>query len=185
MDFERGDDHGIGFDALGRPEETAAPPGTLWGVELTLVKDWSIIAAGLIALVTFFVATLENIRRNRQERAQNLIMMRRRFLETPQYREILDMLQADDPKLREISVQEKRNFVGFLEEIALMVNSRLIRQEVAHYMFGYYVCLTERNEHFWQGLDRQSSYWSVFRHFAAEMARLEGYAQTSPKELAL
>lgn len=154
-------------------------------MSISEIKDWSIIIAGIIALVTFLVSSMEAKRRNRQERAQNLVLMRRRFLETPQYREILDMLQANDPKLRETSVQEKRNFVGFLEEIALLVNSRLIRREVAHYMFGYYVCLTERNEDFWQGLDKASPYWSVFRHFAEEMAEIEGYAGASPKELAI
>ena len=35
---------------------------------------------------------IEFVRQGRQRRAENLVQMRRRFLETPQYREILDML---------------------------------------------------------------------------------------------
>jgi hypothetical protein len=135
-------------------------------------KSWAIIAAGVIGFITFLTGLLEYVRQGRQHRAQNFVQMRRRFLETPQYRQILDKLAVDDPTLAEESIQEKRNFIGFLEEVALMVNSRLIRREVAHYMFGYYVLLAARSEHFWSGLDKESQYWTVFRDFADEMKRM-------------
>src|ERR1041385_5466308 len=98
--------------------------------EISLVKDVSIIIAGIVAIGTFLSGVVEFVRQGRQHRAENLVQMRRRFLETPQYREILDMLQSADPNIAGSSVQERRNFVGFLEEIALMVNSRLIRPEI-------------------------------------------------------
>lgn len=132
-------------------------------------KNWAIIAAGVIAFVTFLVALLEYFRQGRQHRAENFVQMRRRFLETPEYRRILNLLAIESPDLRTESVQEKRNFVGFLEEVALMVNSRLIRREVAHYMFGYYVLLVAGSDNFWSNLDKESQYWRVFRHFASEM----------------
>jgi hypothetical protein len=135
-------------------------------------KSWAIIAAGAIGFITFLTGLLEYVRQGRQHRAQNFVQMRRRFLETPQYRQILDKLAVDDPSLAEESIQEKRNFIGFLEEVALMVNSKLIRREVAHYMFGYYVQLAARSEHFWSGLDKDSRYWTVFREFAVEMKRM-------------
>ncbi len=140
---------------------------------LDLVKDLAIILAGIIAVTTFISGVLEYARQGHQTRAQNFVTMRRRFLETPQYREILDLLASDDPGLKDISMQEKRNFVGFLEEVALMVNSKLIRREVAHYMFGYYVLLTARSVHFWEGLDRDSVYWTVFRDLAANMQDMQ------------
>lgn len=147
--------------------------GTLLVVDpLDYWKNWAIIAAGVVALTTFLTGVLEYVRQGHQHRAQNFVQMRRRFLETPEYRRILDQLAIDSPTLKEESVQEKRNFVGFLEEVALMVNSRLIKREVAHYMFGYYVVLTSKSENFWHGLDRESQYWTVFREFAAEMDEL-------------
>lgn len=139
-------------------------------------KNWAIIVGGIVGFATFLFALLEYVRQGRQHRAENFVGMRRRFLETPQYREILDLLDSEDPKLCETSVQEKRNFVGFLEEVALMVNSQLIRREVAHYMFGYYVLLTARSEYFWAGLDRDSLYWSVFRTFAKDMEQISSLA---------
>lgn len=135
-------------------------------------KNWAIIAAGVIAFITFVTGLLEYVRQGRQHRAQNFVQMRRRFLETPQYRQILDKLAVDDPTLANESIQEKRNFIGFLEEVALMVNSKLIRREVAHYMFGYYVLLAAKSQHFWSGLDKESPYWTVFREFAVEMGQM-------------
>jgi len=132
-------------------------------------KNWAIIVAGIAGFVTLLVAMLEYIRQGRQHRAENFVQMRRRFLETPEYRRILDLLAIESPELAKESVQEKRNFIGFLEEVALMVNSKLIRREVAHYMFGYYVVLADASGHFWSGLDRDSQYWAVFREFAQEM----------------
>lgn len=151
--------------------------------ELNLLKDWAITAGGIIALITFLSGLVEYVRRGRQDRAQNFIQMRRRFLETPQYREILDLLQAKDSRLREVSIQEKRNFVGFLEEVALMTNSGLIKREISHYMFGYYVLLAAHSDDFWVGLDRDSQYWSVFRCFAREMESLQGVGSTDAREL--
>lgn len=135
-------------------------------MDLTLLKDWAITVAGLIALTTFITGLIEYVRRGRQERAQNFIQMRRRFLETPAYLEILDLLQSSDPALAGVSIQSRRNFLGFLEEVALMANSKLIRIEIADYMFGYYVLLAARSEHLWSGLDRDDRYWNVFNHFA-------------------
>jgi hypothetical protein len=145
--------------------------------QLSLIKDLSIIIAGIVALSTFASGVLEFARQGRQRRAENLVNMRRRFLETPQYREILDMLQGNDPGIAECSIQERRNFVGFLEEIALMVNSRLIKLEVAQYMFGYYVLLVARNDLFWKGLRHGDVYWTLFDQFAKQIEALETHPQ--------
>jgi hypothetical protein len=135
-------------------------------------KNWAIIFGGIFGLLTLATAVLEYVRQGNQHRSQNFVQMRRRFLETPQYRKILDLLAIDSPELKNESVQEKRNFVGFLEEVAIMTNSKLIRREIAHYMFGYYVLLAAKSENFWYGLDRDSQYWTVFRNFAAEMEKM-------------
>ena len=140
---------------------------------LETIKDFSIVGAGIVALVTFVIAAREYARQADTARATHFVQMRRRFLETQLFRDISDMLATDDPKLASISIQDRRNYIGFLEEVALMTNSRLIRPEVSHYMFGYYVLLADRSRNFWDGLDRQSIYWSVFRSFAREMESYE------------
>ena len=150
--------------------------------QVSFIKDVSIIVAGIVALSGLLSGAVEFIRQGRQHRAENLIQMRRRFLETLEYRQILDMLQSGDPEIATSSIQERRNFVGFLEEVALMVNSKLIRLEVAQYMFGYYVLLVSRSEPFWHNLERGDIYWTLFNRFAEEMARMEKLP-SSPKML--
>lgn len=139
---------------------------------LSLVKDISIAVGGVIALITFVTGTIQYIMQGRHQRAAQFIEMRRRFLDNPSFREILNLLDGDSPRLAETSVQDRRNLVGFLEEIALLVESRLLRADVAFYMFGYYVSLIGRSTHFWTGLDREGSYWRVFREFEGRLAKL-------------
>jgi hypothetical protein len=136
---------------------------------LSFIKDGAIIVASLFTVIAFFSGIWEYRRRTRQERAENLLQMRRRFLETPAFREILEALMTQDPRITETSLTDRRSFAGFLEEIALLANSHLMRPEVAHYMFGYYVLLTDDSAPFWEGLDRESVYWSQFRLFAARI----------------
>ncbi len=138
-------------------------------MDLTSIKDLSIIVAGAVALIGLLSGSIEYFRRGRQERAQHFVELRRRFLEDESFRRILNLLATDDEALAAIPVQERRNLVGFLEEVAVMVESRLVRLDVAHYMFGYYVCLVGKSAHFWAGLDPESAYWAVFRAFAKRL----------------
>lgn len=136
---------------------------------LDTTKDLAIILGTVFALTTFVTGVLEFARQTRQRRVENFIGLRRRFLETPQFQDILRLIATDDPALRKLPIQDRRNFGGFLEEVALMVNSKQITKDVAHYMFGHYILLTERSTHFWQDLDRDGTYWRLFHHFATEM----------------
>ncbi len=140
---------------------------------LDQVKDWSIIGAGVVALTTFLSGFVEYARQNHARRAEQFVLMRRRFLEDPLFREILNYLAMDDDRLCSVSIQDRRNFIGFLEEVALMVNSRMIRADVAMYMFGYYVRLADRSVHLWHELDKESVYWTVFRDYARRLAKAD------------
>jgi hypothetical protein len=148
---------------------------------LDLVKDLAIILGGMVAFTTFVTGVLEYAKQNHLRRAEQFVEMRRRFLETPLFRDILNRIVADDPSLAEMPVQDRRNFIGFLEEVALLTNSGLIRPDVAHYMFGYYVLLSDRNEYLWAGLDKPGRYWTLFRSFAETMRSLEERPLPMPK----
>lgn len=150
---------------------------------LETIKDISIIFAGAIGLITFATGVLQYMRQGHQVRATQFVEMRRRFLEDPIFRNILNRLATDDPSLSEVPIQDRRNLVGFLEELALMTNSNLIRPKVAHYMFGYYVVLIDNSQHFWTGLDKSSVYWRVFHDFAKAMREMEKDRQPDVREL--
>jgi len=138
-------------------------------MDLNTIKDLSIVVAGVVALIGLLNGSVEYFRRGRQERAQHFLDLRRRFLEDESFRRILNMLAVDDEALTALPIQERRNFVGYFEEVALMVDSRLIRLEVAHYMYGYYVLLVADSKNFWPGLEPESEYWAVFRSFARRL----------------
>jgi hypothetical protein len=142
-------------------------------LDLSTTKDISLVVGGIAALTTFLTGLVEYARQANLRRGEAFIAMRRRFLEDPLFREILNLLDADDPHLAELSVQDRRNFVGFLEEVALMSRSKMIRPEVAHYMFGRYVCLADKSEYLWVGLHKGDRYWSLFRRYAAENRAME------------
>ena len=85
------------------------------------------------------------------------------------FRELCALTETDAQDLRETPFKDKRDFLGFFEEVALMTNSCLIREAVAHYMFGYYAIRCWESRNFWHGVNRESPYWSLFRDFVERM----------------
>ena len=129
------------------------------------------VALGLLALLKGFH---EYVQQGKQKRAEHFIAMRRRFKENPSFIELCDLLEDDDARLGEMPFKKKRDFLGFFEEIAIMCNSGLLRPEIAHYMFGYYVIDCWRSEHFWKNVDRDANYLSLFKDLALQMMAIEG-----------
>jgi hypothetical protein len=141
------------------------------------VADWKDIAAltgAVLALGAFIRGLVEYARQGTQKRAEYFIAMRRRLKDTPSYNQLCNLNEQDDAALREVPFIEKLNFVGFFEEVALMMNSGQIRKGVTHYWFGYYALRCWESENFWHGLNREASYWFVFREFVRKMEREEG-----------
>lgn len=143
----------------------------------TVIGGLAAVFGGLIALVTFVKSVLEYVNQGVQKRAEHFIEMRRRLKENETFKQLCALLETDDPALAAIPFADKRDFLGFFEEVALMLNSGLIRKEVVHYMFGYYALRCWESEHFWQngnhGVNRDSIYWSLFRDFTQRMQEAE------------
>jgi hypothetical protein len=138
------------------------------------LKDISIIVAGAIAVFTLWLGMFQHSRQSLALRAQQFVDMRRRFLENPMFREIMNLVAVHDPEVADKPIQDRRNLAAFFEEVALLVNSRHMKPEVAHYMFGYYAAQIDQCPDFWQGLDKEGEYWRVFREFVSKM---EGVAE--------
>lgn len=134
--------------------------------------------AVLVGLLTLWKAVSEYRRQGTIKRIEFFLEARNRLKTNAQFQEISRLLELDDPKLVEIPMQHKIEFVGFFEEIALLVTSRVIRPEVAHYMFGYYALKTWESQNFWllaerpgRPLDKEKEpYWFLFRTFVHSMA---------------
>ncbi len=138
-----------------------------------ILKDIAIIVGAIIALFSFANGILEYIRQGAQKRVEQFVTLRRRLKENPAFYEICSLLVDDDIRLRDVPPQDKRDFMGLLEEVALLSNSGLIRKDVAHYMFGYYAVRCLESVNFWQDIERESIYWRLFHDFAGEMQKVE------------
>jgi hypothetical protein len=99
--------------------------------------------------------------------------MRRKLTEKATFKNLCDLLAENDPKLKDIPIGERHDFLGFFEEVALIVNSGFMRKEVAFYMFGYYVIQCSKSNYFWDKINRDSIYWSLFNDFAEQMQNEE------------
>jgi hypothetical protein len=139
-----------------------------------MVKDVAEIVGVCIALITLIKGVIEFRLQGTQKRAEQFLQMRDRYAE---FSELCALLEHNDDvgnkQLQEMSFKLKRDFLGLYEEIALMMNSGILRPQVAHYMFGYYALRCAENNAFWQGLNYESSYWSLFRDFVNQMKQVE------------
>jgi hypothetical protein len=142
-------------------------------MSLSDYKDIATIAGVVIALAALIKGVFEYVKQGAQKRAEQFVEMRKRFKENETFRELAELIENNDPKLGSESFKNKLYYTGFFEEVALMVNSGLIKSEVAHYMFGYYAIRCWDNEYFWNDLNRETPYWALFRDFVAKMKKIE------------
>ena len=147
---------------------------------LSDAKDLAEIAGVVVAVITLMKGVYEYTKQAAQNRAEHFIQMRDRY---DGFLDVCTLLEQDGgsgpahEELCRLPFDKKRDFLGFYEEIALMMQSGLIKKQVAHYMFGYYAIRCWDSAAFWDApdtnLNRESCYWGVFRAFVQEMERIE------------
>jgi hypothetical protein len=142
-------------------------------MSLSDYKDIATVAGVVIALAALIKGVYEYVKQGAQKRAEQFVEMRKRFKESDSFRELAALIEENDSKLAAVPFKDKRDYLGFFEEIALMVNSGLIRIEVAHYMFGYYAIRCWENDYFWSDVNRDSQYWVLFKDFVRRMKEIE------------
>jgi hypothetical protein len=128
-----------------------------------------------VATGTFIKAIIEYKRQNAVKRFEIFQAMNERF-DGEKFVKIRELLDDDSLDLESADYTEKHNFLGFFEELAISVNSRVMSEEVAFYLFGYYAIRCWRSENFWVGdmmIDKESIYWLLFRDFAKRMEKME------------
>jgi hypothetical protein len=131
---------------------------------------------GVIALiVTVIRAALEYSKQNLLARYEKYGELSKDWSDDKDIQEIIVLLE-DDPhgKLAKIHFSKKEAFVGYYEEIALMVESGLLKRRIAYYMFGYHTILCYENKSFWTNdMELEGPYWSLFRRFAEQMKKID------------
>ena len=145
---------------------------------LTLILSGVVATIGLATLIK---AIIEYQRSTATKRLELFLSMRTRLREDEEFKTICELLETDDPKLREIPLIQKDRFTGFFEELAIMRNSGLINDDVTLYMFGYFAIRCNQSENFWYGLNRNQPLWSLFFSFADDIEKAQNAFQFRKK----
>jgi hypothetical protein len=149
-------------------------------MNLENIKIIAISFASLIGAITFIKGYFEYRLAAKQKRYELYDKYRKKLEENENLRNIVDLLETENPAIQELTRFNRYKFIGFYEDIALLLNSGLIKPEIAHYMFSYYAILCWESDPFWEGINRNSAYWRVFREFVESMQKLESNNLTIP-----
>ena len=137
------------------------------------VKNFAIILGSLVGLLTLIKAVYEYTKQSAQKRAEEFFKIDRIFVENKEFMKLIQLLDDDSEELIDFDIKVKTNFLRFYENVALMINSGLIRKHVAHYMFSYYSLNCWDSDKFWESFDREDAYWALFVQFVKDMKAID------------
>ncbi len=126
-----------------------------------------------LAVATLIKGLLEWRVQNRLSRFDKFQHMRVKLKSNESFKTILRLAEHDSVELRSVDFSEKRDLLGFFEEIAIMYRNKLIGKDLCWYMFGYYAIRLYESTNFWGDVNRNAIYWSVFDDFAKDMKKTE------------
>jgi hypothetical protein len=129
------------------------------------IQDISIAATAVGLLMGY----LEYLRQGRQRRSEKYFELVRDFAK---FDDILDLLRTDSPKLKKLRPAQRERFLGFYEDLALLVHSGLIQEHLAFYAFGYWLDKVWNSRHFWaDDKNKEDSYWFLLRQLRFRMEK--------------
>lgn len=144
-----------------------------WGQAMEATKDLATVVGLIVALWGLYKGFFEFHLQGKQKRAEIFLKKQGEYFGNKSFNDIRGLLENDDPRLTELGFEEKRAYLTFFEEIAVLKNSRLINSDLAYYMFGYYATKCLESKHFWSNINKNDIFWNVFLRFATDMqARL-------------
>lgn len=172
------------------------------------MPEWAVYwqALGVMATVVFGVVGLYKIyhelrRLNEQrdkdtndketaarlKRTEFFLSQRRRLFDDKELYEVLCLIDADKPQLKNEDMwDKKRKFLVFFEEIALLVRTNQIDKNVAFYMFGYYSLCARNGVNFSYGIDPSREHWALFYEFTDSAAiYFKEHQDGPPREISL
>ncbi|WDG51469.1 MULTISPECIES: hypothetical protein [Pseudomonas] len=123
----------------------------------------------------------------RLKRTEFFLTQHRRLFDDKDLFEVLCLIDSDHPELADISIwDKKRKLMAFFEEIALLVKSKQINEDVAFYMFGYYTLCARYGKNFNEGIDISKEYWALFFEFSEKAEKyLEENKDGPPHNMSL
>jgi hypothetical protein len=162
------------------------------------LKGHGITLAMLVALAGAVKFLLEYIRDNKRKRMELYINLRENFRENDHFDKIFKALdqyekakEAKDDSakviaremLKSIPYEHRYEFVAFLEDVAMAVNSGALRPSVANYMFGYYAITCWDVDELWADIRecKNDPYWALFKRFVERLEWHRKILETFPR----
>ncbi len=150
--------------------------------DLDNLKDIAAVVGGAVGLITLGKAVIEYARQNGEKRAKQFLELRKVYRESPEFQQIAELLTPpiDGEKaerLRNLPYQHRFEYMAFMEDIAFLVNTGLMRQGVAFYWFGYDLIQAWENQDFWPDSVHKgpnAKYWSLLEDFYHQMKSCDG-----------
>jgi len=138
---------------------------------------------GLITLGTFIKALIEFRLQGRQKRAE-LYNKFDKVFDEESIKRIVDLVETNidnnnESAIKALPLIDRYYFLGFFEQISLAVNSKLLSKKVVYYMFGKFALNCWNTESYWDGIDKYSHEWYIFRCFVLEMEKEEKRMQNT------
>jgi hypothetical protein len=133
------------------------------------VKNLATVVGLVVALWGLVKGIFEYQLQGAQKRADFFLGKQGEFFANKSFNTLRTLLDHDQPALAAIPVEERRAYATFFEEVAIAVNTSLIREDLAYYMFGYYAVKCHESTNFWSGLFQTEEFWGVFIAFAKRM----------------
>lgn len=135
--------------------------------------------SALTALLVFFKGIVQITQEISKRKFEYFMILKEKLKENESFQKICLLLETNDEGLKDFPIKDKRDFLLLFEDIALMMNSNLIREEVAHYMFSYEALKCWKSSNFWTSNDenfdinKNSPYWILFSEFVQKMLEVE------------
>jgi hypothetical protein len=147
------------------------------------IKNVTLLTGGIVGLLALIKGVVEYSRNNAMRRAEYFSQLHKQLHEVVVLSQICDYLDTDSPDLANLGYSKKYHFLSFFETVALMVNTGLLKKELAHYMFSYYAIRCYESKNFWNDIKKDSLYWTLFCSFACKMKQIEKDSIANTKKL--
>ncbi|AXF86261.1 hypothetical protein DTO96_102007 [Ephemeroptericola cinctiostellae] len=136
---------------------------------MELIKNIAAILGVIAAIWGLYKGVIEFALQGAQKRAEVFLKKQNEYFSNKSFNEIRTLLEKDEEKLKEIPIEEKRAYLTFFEEVAVLRNTGLIKPDLAYYMYGYYATKCLESSNFWTNINKNKLFWNVFIRFAEEM----------------
>jgi hypothetical protein len=130
-------------------------------------------SAAIVALLGLFKGFREYRIQGSLKRAEFFLRKSDRFFEDERFKSVRLLIEKGkkDPTLEgeSVSRDDRKAYLTFFEEIALLDNSGLLDHKVANYMYGYFVVSCLDSKLFWVGLKKSEKQWGLFFWYAESL----------------